>query len=108
MRRLIFAALAAVLLISCGSATGPSVERDVWVCSTPIASVPVAVPSLTGLPVRLIALRATLEADGLRVDVGCSRQVAETPDAALPVVAPSAAPDAVLPAAEDAPPGLGR
>jgi hypothetical protein len=53
-----------------------------------------------------VALRATLEADGLRVDVGCSRQVAETPDAALPVVAASSAPDAVLPAAEDAPPGL--
>jgi hypothetical protein len=104
--RLIFAALAAALLISCGSATVPAIERDVWVCSTPIASVPVAVPSLTGLPVRLIALRATLEADGLRVDVGCSRQVAETPDAALPVVAPSIAPDSIPPAAEDAPPGL--
>jgi hypothetical protein len=106
MRRLIFAGLAAALLISCGSATVPSVERDVWVCSTPVASVPVAVPSLTGLPVRLVALRATLEADGLRVDVGCSRQVAETPDAALPVVAASSAPDAALPASEDAPPGL--
>ena len=106
MTRIIGLCAALALLISCGSATVPSVERDVWVCSTPIASVPVAVPSLTGLPVRLVALRATLEADGLRVDVGCSRQVAETPDAALPVVAPSVAPESVPPAAEDAPPGL--
>lgn len=90
MRRLIFAGLASALLISCGSATAPTIERDVWVCATPIASVPVAVPSLTGLPVRLIALRATLEADGLRVDVGCSRQVADAPDAAPAVVAPTA------------------
>jgi len=106
MTRIVSLCAALALLISCGSATVPAIERDVWVCSTPIASVPVAVPSLTGLPVRLVALRATLEADGLRVDVGCSRQVAETPDAALPVVAASSAPDAVLPAAEDAPPGL--
>jgi hypothetical protein len=34
----------------------------------------VTVPSLDGLPVRLVALRATVDSGGVRVDVGCARQ----------------------------------
>ena len=86
--------LGVLLALSACGASAPTVTHDVWLCSVPGVSVPVTVPSLEGVPVRLVALHATVESGGLRVDVGCARQV-QAAEVAGPVT--------VAPIDEDAP-----
>ena len=86
--------LCALLALSACGASAPAVTSDVWLCSVPGVSVPVTVPSLDGVPVRLVALHATVESAGIRVDVGCARQVQ---------AAAVAGPVTVAPIDEDAP-----
>ena len=79
----------ALFVSACGGAAKPTIEPSVYQCATPFASIPITLPALKGLPVRVVKISATISLNGVEAEAVCVEQIVA---ASLPAEGVSVAP----------------
>ena len=80
----------ALFVSACGGAAKPTIEASVYQCATPFASIPITLPALKGLPVRVVKISATISLNGVEAEAVCVEQfAAPSPPAEGASIAPN-------------------
>lgn len=85
----------ALFVSACGGAAKPTIEANVYNCATPFASIPITLPALKGLPVRVVKISATISLNGVEAEAICVEQFAAPSPPAEGVSVSSSVPPSV-------------